>query len=131
MEKLDAHRHHQGGMKPNSYVSDGSSVRLVTVSFLVQPLTQTCSSPENLRRSVENINAKIGGIKKMDLFECARVPENVPLEDLIKTLSELKSEGHFSYIGMSECSAATLRRAHAVRGPAFLGDTAYGYPGPC
>ncbi len=72
-------------------------------------------SPESLRRSVENINAKLGGIKKMDLFETARVADNVPLEDLVKTLAQLKDEGHFQHIGLSEASAATLRRAHAVR----------------
>ena len=50
----------------------------------------------------------------MDLFEMARVPTNVPLEDAIKTLVELKNEGHFQHLGMSECSAASLRRAHAI-----------------
>ena len=50
----------------------------------------------------------------MDLFEMARVPPNVSIEDAIKTLVELKDEGHFQHIGMSECTAATLRRAHAV-----------------
>ena len=50
----------------------------------------------------------------MDLFECARVAKNVPVEDAIKTLVELKNEGKFDHIGMSECSAATLRRGNAV-----------------
>ena len=67
-----------------------------------------------MRRSVDTINAKLGGIKKMDLFEPARVPDNVTIEELIKVLVALKDEGKFNYIGMSECSAATLRRAHAV-----------------
>ena len=77
-------------------------------------MTATLYSPENLRRSVTFINEKLGGIKKMDLFESARVPTNVAVEDMIKALVELKNEGHFQHIGMSECSAATLRRAHAV-----------------
>ncbi|PIL34136.1 hypothetical protein GSI_03847 [Ganoderma sinense ZZ0214-1] len=71
-------------------------------------------SPENLRRSVMFINEKLGGIKKMDLFESARIPQNVSLEDMMKTLVELKKEGHFQYIGLSECSASSLRKAHAV-----------------
>ena len=50
----------------------------------------------------------------MDLFESARVPDNATIEDVIKTLAALKEEGHFKYIGMSECKATTLRRAHAV-----------------
>ncbi|OJT14576.1 Pyridoxal reductase [Trametes pubescens] len=72
------------------------------------------SSPENLRRSVDKINEVLCGTKRLDLFESARVAPNVPLEDAIKTLAQLKSEGKFDHIGMSECSAASLRRANAV-----------------
>ena len=82
-------------------------------------LTATVYSAENLRRSVTFINEKLGGIKKMDLFESARVPTNVSVEDMIKALVELKNEGHFGFIGLSECSAATLRQAHAVRHQAY------------
>ncbi|KAI0362252.1 aldo/keto reductase [Trametes cingulata] len=84
----------KGGLKENSLVPD--------------------SSPENLRRSVEKVNAVLRGTKKVDLFESARVAKNVPVEDAIKTLVQLKNEGKFDHIGMSECSAATLRRANAV-----------------
>ncbi|KZT67696.1 Aldo/keto reductase [Daedalea quercina L-15889] len=72
------------------------------------------SSPENLRRSVDNINAALRGTKKMDLFECARVDPKVPIEESVKTLAGLIQEGKFDHIGLSECSAATLRRANAV-----------------
>ncbi|KAI0831436.1 aldo/keto reductase [Trametes gibbosa] len=72
------------------------------------------ASPENLRRSIDNINAVLGGVKRMDLFESARVDQRVPIEDAIRTLAQLKEEGKIGHIGMSECSAATLRRAHAV-----------------
>ncbi|KAI0328559.1 aldo/keto reductase [Cubamyces sp. BRFM 1775] len=72
------------------------------------------ASPENLRRSVDAINAALRGTKRMDLFECARVAKNASVEDAIKTLVELKNEGKFDHIGMSECSAASLRRGNAV-----------------
>ena len=58
-------------------------------------------SPEGLRRSVENCNRLLRGTKKMDLFECARVDSEVPIETTIKTLSELIEEGQFQYIGMT------------------------------
>lgn len=104
----------QGGLAPARLGPDGSSVFPVTLGALLLTQTPTLGSPENLRRSVTFINEKLGGIKKMDLFEPARVPTNVPLEDMIKSLVELKNEGHFQHIGLSECSAATLRKAHAV-----------------
>ncbi|KZT71694.1 Aldo/keto reductase [Daedalea quercina L-15889] len=72
------------------------------------------ASPDNLRRSVDNINTALRGTKKLDLFECARVDPNVSVEDSIKTLVGLIKEGKFDHIGMSECSAASLRRGNSV-----------------
>ncbi|KAL5524941.1 hypothetical protein ACEPAF_8810 [Sanghuangporus sanghuang] len=72
------------------------------------------SSPENLKRSVDNILAKLRGTKKLDLFECARVDKNYPIEDTIKILSGFVAEGKFDYIGLSESKASTVRRANAV-----------------
>ncbi|KAI5122111.1 hypothetical protein M0805_002233 [Coniferiporia weirii] len=71
-------------------------------------------SLEGLKRSVDNILAKLRGKKKLDLFEPARVDRNVPVEETIKILSGFVAEGKFDYIGLSECKAETLRRAHAV-----------------
>jgi len=72
------------------------------------------ASEKNLRRSVDLINEVLAGTKKLDLFECARVDPNVPIEEAIRTLSILQKEGKFNHIGISEASAATLRRANAV-----------------
>lgn len=58
--------------------------------------------------------AALRGTKKVDLFETARVAQNVSVEEAMKTLVELKNEGKFDHIGMSECGAESLRRAHAV-----------------
>lgn len=58
--------------------------------------------------------SKLRGTKKLDLFQCARVPDNVTVEEQIKTLSEFVSGGKIGYIGMSEAKAETLRRGNAV-----------------
>lgn len=63
---------------------------------------------------MDRINATLRGTKRLDLFESARVDPDVPLEDAYRTIAQLKSEGKFDHIGMSECKAETLRRAHAV-----------------
>ena len=60
------------------------------------------------------INAALRGKKRLDLFECARVDPAYPVEATIGVLAGLVKEGLFDHIGMSECSAATLRRGHAV-----------------
>jgi pyridoxine 4-dehydrogenase len=75
------------------------------------------SSPQNLRNSVDLINEKLRGTKRLDLYESARVDPNVPVEDATRTLVGLLKEGKFDHIGLSECRAETLRRAHAVRFP--------------
>ncbi|CAK5279735.1 unnamed protein product [Mycena citricolor] len=71
-------------------------------------------SEENLRSEMEKIAGALGPIKKMDLFEPARVDTHRPIEETMKTLATLVREGHFSHIGISECNADTLRKAHAV-----------------
>lgn len=72
------------------------------------------SSTEGLRRSVENINKELGGYKKMDMFECARVDPKVPIEKVMRDLKALIEEGHFKYISLSECSEKSIRRAAKV-----------------
>ncbi|KAI5480177.1 pyridoxine 4-dehydrogenase [Pseudohyphozyma bogoriensis] len=71
------------------------------------------SSEAYLRESVENINRLLKH-KKMDLFEPARVDITRPIEETMRTLIKLRDEGHFKCIGLSEVSAATIRKAHAV-----------------
>ncbi|KAI0055772.1 aldo/keto reductase [Artomyces pyxidatus] len=71
-------------------------------------------SPENLRRSIDQCNSSLRGKKAIDLFQCARVDPNYPIEDTIKILKGFVDEGKFKYIGLSEVSAATVRRAAAV-----------------
>ncbi|KAI0294707.1 aldo/keto reductase [Multifurca ochricompacta] len=75
---------------------------------------QPDGSPENLRRSVDYILEKLNGTKSLDLFECARYDPTYPLEDTLNVLQDLVQEGKFKYIGLSEVSAATVRRAHKV-----------------
>ncbi|KAJ7072879.1 aldo/keto reductase [Mycena amicta] len=72
------------------------------------------NSPEFLRTSADNVQRVLGPQKKVDVYEPARVDKRFPIEDTMKTLVELKNEGKFAHIGLSECSAATLRRANAV-----------------
>lgn len=81
------------------------------------------ATEENLRKSVTNINS-ILGVKKMDLFEMARVDKNVSIEDTMKILLKLRDEGHFKDIGLSEASAETIKRAASV-GPVAAVEVEY------
>ena len=51
----------------------------------------------------------------IDLLYQHRVDPNVPIEEVAGTVKNLIAEGKVKYFGMSEASAATIRRAHAVQ----------------
>ena len=52
---------------------------------------------------------------RIDLYYQHRVDPNVPIEDVAQTVKELISEGKVLHFGLSEASARTIRRAHAVQ----------------
>jgi len=56
----------------------------------------------------------------IDLYFPSRVDPEVPIEDVIGTLSDLVQEGKLRYVGLSEAAAGTIRRAHAVHPIAAL-----------
>jgi aryl-alcohol dehydrogenase-like predicted oxidoreductase len=72
------------------------------------------SRPENIR-AVADASLKRLGIEVIDLFYQHRVDPNVPIEEVAGAVKELIAAGKVRHFGMSEPSAATARRAHAVQ----------------
>ncbi len=54
------------------------------------------------------------GVEHIDIYRPARLDPNVPIEETVGAIAELVKAGYVRHIGLSEVSAATLRRAHAV-----------------
>lgn len=54
------------------------------------------------------------GLPYVDLFYVHRLDKITPIEKTVQALVELKNAGKIKYLGLSECSAESLRRAHAV-----------------
>ncbi|MGH6762148.1 MAG: aldo/keto reductase [Phyllobacterium sp.] len=71
------------------------------------------SRPENIR-AVAEASLKRLGVDIIDLFYQHRVDPAVPIEETVGVMAELVSEGKVRTLGLSEASAATIRRAHAV-----------------
>ncbi|MGE9984149.1 aldo/keto reductase [Desulfovibrio sp. SGI.169] len=72
------------------------------------------SKPDHIRRAVE------GSLKRLrtdhiDLLYQHRVDPRVPMEDVAGTVKELIQEGKALHFGLSEASANSIRRAHAVQ----------------
>ncbi len=57
---------------------------------------------------------KTMGIDCIDLYYVHRVDPDVPIEITMEAMNELIREGKVKYVGLSEASAETIRRAHAV-----------------
>jgi aryl-alcohol dehydrogenase-like predicted oxidoreductase len=72
------------------------------------------SHPVNIRTSVEGSLKRLG-TDRIDLLYQHRVDPNVPIEDVAGAVKDLIAEGKVLHFGLSEASAATIRRAHAVQ----------------
>jgi aryl-alcohol dehydrogenase-like predicted oxidoreductase len=69
--------------------------------------------PQYVRASCEGSLKRLG-VETIDLYYQHRVDPNTPIEDTVGAMAELVRAGKVRYIGLSEASAATIRRAHAV-----------------
>lgn len=72
------------------------------------------SRPEQIRKVADGSLKRLG-TDQIDLFYQHRVDPNVPIEDVAGAVRELIAEGKVRLFGLSEPSAATVRRAHAVQ----------------
>ncbi|WP_406431465.1 aldo/keto reductase [Streptomyces sp. NBC_00631] len=70
-------------------------------------------SAEHVRSSIHGSLQRLG-TDHIDLYYQHRVDPNVPIEETVGALAELVAEGKVRHIGLSEASAETIRRAHAV-----------------
>ncbi|KAK9364436.1 Aldo keto reductase [Lipomyces kononenkoae] len=71
------------------------------------------SDPEYARESCDRSLKKLG-VDYIDLFYCHRLDGKTPVEDTVEAMIELKRAGKIKYLGLSEMSAESLRRACAV-----------------
>jgi aryl-alcohol dehydrogenase-like predicted oxidoreductase len=71
-------------------------------------------SKANIQRSIDECLRVLDGKKFLDLFECSRVDPNVPVEDTISYIAEYVKAGKLGGICMSEVSAQSIRKGHAV-----------------
>ncbi|KAL0636098.1 Aldo-keto reductase str7 [Maublancomyces gigas] len=69
--------------------------------------------PEYVREACESSLKRLG-VDSIDLFYAHRMDPKVPIELTVGAMAELVKEGKVKYLGLSECSAATLRRAYAI-----------------
>lgn len=76
-------------------------------------------SPEWIKVAVEKSLKRLK-IDTIDLYYAHRVDKNVPIEETVGAMAELVKEGKVRYLGLSEASAISIRKAQAVHPIAAL-----------
>ena len=89
------------GLQGVDVANDGKLVRVIDG----RPATIQKTLEDSLRRLQTDV---------IDLYYLHRWDKSVPIEDSVGALADLVKKGHIRSIGLSEVSAATLRKAHAV-----------------
>lgn len=64
---------------------------------------------KSVERSLKNLNTD-----HIDLYYMHRLDKNTPIEETVEAMGDLVKEGKVGYIGLSEVSSETVKRAHAV-----------------
>jgi len=77
------------------------------------PITGISGKPEYVKSACD-ASLKRLGIDCIDLYYQHRVDAEVPIEDTVGAMAELVKAGKVRYLGLSEASPATIRRAHLV-----------------
>ena len=70
-------------------------------------------TPEYVRRAADASLQRLG-VDHLDLYYQHRVDKTVPIEETVGAMKELVDAGKVRHLGLSEASAETIRRAHAV-----------------
>lgn len=96
------------------YPEDAPKVTLFIRACIDVVNFKTACTKAEVRASYEECESILGGAKKMDIFGPARMDANVPIDETIGACKELVEEGKIGAVGLSEVSAETIIRAHAV-----------------
>jgi aryl-alcohol dehydrogenase-like predicted oxidoreductase len=83
------------------------------------PTTYVDGSPKWIKEAVEGSLKRLG-IDTIDLYYAHRIDPNVPVEETVGAMAQLVKEGKIRYLGLSEASATTIRKAHKVHQIAAL-----------
>lgn len=97
------------------YPEDAEKVVLSVKAAYDVHLKKGVGAPEGVKKDLDYILGQLKGIKTVDVFECARVDPDVPVETTLKFIDdEYVKKGLIGGIALSEVAAATIRRAAKV-----------------
>jgi aryl-alcohol dehydrogenase-like predicted oxidoreductase len=105
------------GKRDEVFLATKFGIKLIKDDDLINRTVD--GSPEYVRKSCDDSLQRLG-TDYIDLYYQHRVDPNTPIEDTVGAMAELVQAGKVRHIGLSEASAETIRRAHAVHPIAAL-----------
>jgi aryl-alcohol dehydrogenase-like predicted oxidoreductase len=91
----------------------GFRVKEGSDGFAGRPGTYFDGSPEYVKQAVEKSLQRLK-IDTIDLYYAHRIDPKVPVEDMVGAMADLVKQGKVRYLGLSEASSSSIRRAHKV-----------------
>lgn len=87
---------------------------VIATKFSYTPNYESLSGhPDYVHKAVDESLRRLN-TDYIDLYYQHRVDPNIPIEETVGAMAELVSAGKVRYLGLSEASASTIRRAHAI-----------------
>lgn len=71
------------------------------------------SSPQWMQKAIENSLRRLG-VDCIDLFYAHRIDPHVPVEETVGAMADLVKQGKVRYLGLSEASETSIRKAHKI-----------------
>jgi aryl-alcohol dehydrogenase-like predicted oxidoreductase len=99
------------GRRDEVFLATKFGIKLVEEGNLIDRVID--GSPAYVRAACDASLERLG-TDHIDLYYQHRVDPDTPIEETVGAMAELVQSGKVRYIGLSEASAATIRRAHAV-----------------
>jgi aryl-alcohol dehydrogenase-like predicted oxidoreductase len=99
------------GRREEVFLATKFGIKLVKEDDLLR--REVNGRPEYVREACDASLRRLG-VEHIDLYYQHRVDPNTPIEETVGAMAELVAAGKVRHLGLSEASAATIRRAHAV-----------------
>ncbi len=101
------------GRRPEVFLATKFGIRIEPGEGGGPPVRSIDGSADYVRKACEGSLRRLK-VEQIDLYYQHRVDPSTPIEETVGAMAELVEQGKVTHLGLSEASAETIRRAHAV-----------------
>ena len=96
------------------YPEDAGKVCISVKSSFDMKQARTLADAASIRESVQRCLRALDGKCRIDIWQAARLDADVPVEETVGAIAEFVEAGKIGGVGLSECSASSIRKASAI-----------------